>query len=104
MNRLAGQISNHEYKGMNMLTATEPDSPLLGNRREGEPDHKVKDLGLWKLGREEIRLAEQEMPGLMALRKEYGDSRPLQGARITGSLHMTVQTAVPYRDLDASGR
>ena len=55
---------------------------------------KVKDLALAELGRKEIRLAEQEMPGLMALRARHGDSKPLKGARIAGSLHMTVQTAV----------
>ena len=55
---------------------------------------KVKDLALAELGRKEIRLAEQEMPGLMALRARYGASKPLKGARIAGSLHMTVQTAV----------
>jgi adenosylhomocysteinase len=55
---------------------------------------KVKDLGLAEWGRKEIRLAEQEMPGLMALRAEYRGKRPLAGARIMGSLHMTVQTAV----------
>ena len=58
------------------------------------PDYKVADLALAEAGRHEIRLAEHEMPGLMALRAEYGPSRPLAGARITGSLHMTVQTAV----------
>jgi adenosylhomocysteinase len=58
------------------------------------PAFKVRDLSLWKLGRDEIRLAEYEMPGLMALREEFGPSRPLEGARIMGSLHMTVQTAV----------
>ena len=57
-------------------------------------DFKVADLSLAEFGRNEIRLAEHEMPGLMALRKEFGDSKPLAGARITGSLHMTVQTAV----------
>jgi len=57
-------------------------------------DFKVADLGLAEFGRKEIRLAEQEMPGLMALRTEYGASKPLTGARIMGSLHMTVQTAV----------
>jgi adenosylhomocysteinase len=57
-------------------------------------DFKVKDLSLADFGRKEIQLAEHEMPGLMALRKQYGESRPLTGARITGSLHMTVQTAV----------
>jgi adenosylhomocysteinase len=57
-------------------------------------DHQVKDLGLAEAGRHQIRLAEHEMPGLMALRAEYGASKPLAGARIAGSLHMTVQTAV----------
>ena len=58
------------------------------------PDFKVADLSLAEFGRNEIRLAEHEMPGLMAMREEFGESKPLQGARITGSLHMTVQTAV----------
>ncbi|MCL6538719.1 MAG: adenosylhomocysteinase [Acidothermus sp.] len=57
-------------------------------------DFKVADLALADLGRKEIRLAEHEMPGLMALRRRYRESKPLAGARITGSLHMTVQTAV----------
>ena len=57
-------------------------------------DFKVADLSLAEAGRHQIRLAEQEMPGLMALRKEYGPTQPLKGARIAGSLHMTVQTAV----------
>ena len=56
--------------------------------------YKVKDIGLADYGRKEIRLAEAEMPGLMALREEYADEQPLQGARIAGCLHMTVQTAV----------
>ena len=55
---------------------------------------KVKDISLAEWGRKEIRLAEAEMPGLMALREEYGDSKPLKGARIAGCLHMTIQTAV----------
>ncbi|MCX6461489.1 MAG: adenosylhomocysteinase [Actinobacteria bacterium] len=58
------------------------------------PDFKVADLSLAEFGRNEIRLAEHEMPGLMAMREEFGQSKPLKGARITGSLHMTVQTAV----------
>jgi adenosylhomocysteinase len=57
-------------------------------------DFKVADLGLAEAGRHQIRLAENEMPGLMSLRKEFAASQPLKGARITGSLHMTVQTAV----------
>ncbi len=61
---------------------------------EEKTTYKVKDLELARWGREEIILAEGEMPGLMALRKEYGNQKPLKGARISGSLHMTVQTAV----------
>ena len=66
-------------------------------------DYKVADLGLAEFGRKEIRLAEHEMPGLMAMRKEYGDSKPLAGARIMGSLHMTIQTAVLIETLTALG-
>ncbi|WP_306366274.1 adenosylhomocysteinase [Nocardiopsis sp. CC223A] len=66
-------------------------------------DFKVADLSLADFGRDEIRLAEHEMPGLMATRAEYGDSKPLQGARIMGSLHMTVQTAVLIETLVALG-
>ena len=55
---------------------------------------KVKDISMAEWGRNEIRLAEAEMPGLMALRSEYGNSKPLAGARIAGCLHMTIQTAV----------
>lgn len=58
------------------------------------PDYKVADLSLAEFGRKEINLAENEMPGLMAMRKEFGGKKPLKGARITGSLHMTIQTAV----------
>src|SRR6187549_1996702 len=57
-------------------------------------DYKVKDISLADWGRKEITIAESEMPGLMALRKEYGPSKPLKGARIAGCLHMTIQTAV----------
>jgi adenosylhomocysteinase len=67
------------------------------------PAFKVKDLSLADFGRREIRLAEHEMPGLMAVRAEFADSQPLAGARITGSLHMTVQTAVLIETLAALG-
>ena len=56
--------------------------------------YKVKDMSLAEWGRKEIQLAEAEMPGLMLIRKEFGASKPLQGARIAGCLHMTIQTAV----------
>ncbi|HEX5268135.1 MAG TPA: adenosylhomocysteinase [Acidimicrobiales bacterium] len=75
-----------------MSTTTEPTT-----------DFKVADLSLAPWGRKEIELAEVEMPGLMALRAEHGDARPLAGARITGSLHMTVQTAVLIETLVALG-
>jgi len=64
---------------------------------------KVADLSLAEFGRKEIRLAEHEMPGLMAVRQEYARAQPLRGARITGSLHMTVQTAVLIETLTAIG-
>src|SRR5205085_4398958 len=57
-------------------------------------DYKVKDISLADWGRKEIAIAEQEMPGLMSVRKKYAASKPLQGVRVTGSLHMTIQTAV----------
>ncbi|MGI9608220.1 MAG: adenosylhomocysteinase [Acidimicrobiales bacterium] len=66
-------------------------------------DYKVADLSLADFGRKEIRLAEHEMPGLMALRAEYADEQPLAGAQITGSLHMTIQTAVLIETLIALG-
>ncbi|NNC13095.1 adenosylhomocysteinase [Planctomonas sp. JC2975] len=66
-------------------------------------EYRVRDLGLAEAGRHQLRLAEQEMPGLMALRAEFGDAQPLAGARIAGSLHMTVQTAVLIETLVALG-
>ena len=68
-----------------------------------EADFQVADLSLADFGRKEITLAEHEMPGLMAIRREYADDQPLKGARITGSLHMTVQTAVLIETLVALG-
>ena len=66
-------------------------------------DYIIKDISLANFGRKEIEIAETEMPGLMALRREYGASKPLKGARITGSLHMTIQTAVLIETLTALG-
>src|SRR3977135_4185910 len=66
-------------------------------------DFKVADLSLADFGRKEITLAEHEMPGLMAIRAEFATSQPLRGARITGSLHMTIQTAVLIETLVALG-
>jgi adenosylhomocysteinase len=67
------------------------------------PDYKVADMSLAEWGHKEISIAEVEMPGLMALREEYGDSKPLKGARIAGCLHMTIQTAVLIESLEALG-
>ena len=66
-------------------------------------DYKIADIGLAAWGRKEFNIAETEMPGLMALRKKYGEEKPLKGARIAGSLHMTVQTAVLMETLVALG-
>ena len=68
-----------------------------------QQDYKVSDIGLADFGRKEITIAEREMPGLMALRAEYGEQQPLRGARIAGCLHMTVQTAVLIETLTALG-
>ena len=65
--------------------------------------YKLKDLSLADWGRREIIIAENEMPGLMALRKRYEESKPLQGAKIAGCLHMTIQTAVLIETLTALG-
>ena len=64
------------------------------SRLSATKDFRVADLSLAPFGRKEMVLAEHEMPGLIALRKEYGESKPLSGCRISGSLHMTIQTAV----------
>src|SRR5918998_965055 len=70
---------------------------------ERTEDYRVADISLAEFGRKEIRLAEHEMPGLMKTREEFAADQPLKGARITGSLHMTVQTAVLIETLTALG-
>ncbi len=82
---------------------TTPTAETTDPKVAGTQDYKVADLGLASFGRKEIQLAEHEMPGLMALREEFGEAQPLSGARITGSLHMTVQTAVLIETLVALG-
>ena len=67
---------------------------LLNNSKNMSQDFKVKDISLAEFGKKEISLAETEMPGLISLRKEYKNKKPLKGARILGCLHMTIQTAV----------
>src|SRR3954464_4599823 len=84
-----------------MIPTPKGSVPLMTTLTTG--DFKVADITLAEAGRHEIRLAEHEMPGLMALRAEFGESKPLTGARITGSLHMTVQTAVLIETLVALG-
>ena len=86
-----------------MSVAVEIAHPFDAARKAGREPFKVKDLSQAELGRKEIRLAEQEMPGLMALRTRYAGKRPLAGARIMGSLHMTVQTAVLIETLTDLG-
>src|SRR5204863_1868060 len=86
-----------------MSTAQLPERSQTKQSTDQRPGFKVKDLALADFGRKEIRLAEQEMPGLMALRKQYGATKPLAGARVMGSLHMTIQTAVLIETLTELG-
>jgi adenosylhomocysteinase len=86
-----------------MATAVVVDHAFDLAAKAGRTPFKVKDLALAEWGRKEIRLAEDEMPGLMALRERYAGQKPLAGARVMGSLHMTIQTAVLIETLDALG-
>jgi adenosylhomocysteinase len=86
-----------------MGTVAEKFHPFAAAKSVGREPFKVRDLSLAEFGRKEIRLAEQEMPGLMALRREHGARKPLTGARIMGSLHMTIQTAVLIETLTELG-
>src|SRR6187399_780005 len=84
-------------------TAEKIQHPYSAAKDAGREPFKVRDLSEAEFGRKEIRLAEQEMPGLMALRKQYGSKKPLAGARVMGSLHMTIQTAVLIETLSELG-
>jgi adenosylhomocysteinase len=89
---------------MNMsATAEKVQHPYAAAKAAGREPFKVADLSLADYGRKELRLAEQEMPGLMALRAQYGKSKPLSGARVMGSLHMTIQTGVLIETLAELG-
>src|SRR6476620_8373331 len=99
--RWTHQITLHEDRYMAIAEITE--RRTAANETSARPAFKVRDLSLAEFGRKEIRLAEQEMPGLMALRNEYKGKKPLQGAKVMGSLHMTVQTAVLIETLTELG-
>src|SRR6185436_9311256 len=86
-----------------MRPVADRDRPSGANMSAKFTDYIVKDLALAEWGRKEISIAETEMPGLMATRAEYGAKKPLKGARIAGSLHMTIQTAVLIETLTALG-
>src|SRR6187549_3046807 len=86
-----------------MSTAVREMHPFDAAKKAGREPYKVKNLGEAEFGRKEIRLAEQEMPGLMALRARYKGKKPLAGAKVMGSLHMTIQTAVLIETLDELG-
>src|SRR5690349_23955943 len=79
---------------MPALTKTNGKKTSANAKTRGNNDFKVKDISLADWGRKEISVAEQEMPGLMAVREKYGTQKPLNGVRISGSLHMTIETAV----------
>src|SRR3954468_11801343 len=86
-----------------MPTSTLTAHPFDASRTAGRMPYKVADLGLAEWGRKEMRLAEQEKPALMALRERYGKTKPLSGARVMGSLHMTIQTGVLIETLTELG-
>ncbi|WP_414056316.1 adenosylhomocysteinase, partial [Staphylococcus aureus] len=71
--------------------------------KENSHDYKIRDIGLADFGRKELDIAEHEMPGLMAIRRKHAASTPLKGVRVTGSLHMTIQTAVLIETLKDIG-
>src|SRR5881275_2256294 len=96
-------MSTKTFKEQKVGTFTEPLNAFTSAADAGREPFKVKDLSLAEFGRNEIRLAEHEMPGLMALRAEYKGKQPLAGAKIMGSLHMTVQTAVLIETLTDLG-
>src|SRR5438105_12089740 len=103
-NEFASMIDQWRHsRGDDMATVTEKMHPFAAAKAVGREPYKVKDLSQAEYGRKEIRLAEQEMPGLMALRKQHGPRKPLAGARIMGSLHMTIQTAVLIETLNELG-
>src|SRR5262245_45642750 len=77
-----------------MPTLTKANSKKAATKTRGTSDYKVSDLSLADWGRKEISVAEQEMPGLMSVREKYGVEKPLRGVRVSGSLHMTIETAV----------
>ncbi|MBP9713085.1 MAG: adenosylhomocysteinase [Sterolibacterium sp.] len=91
------------YPALLRLTPFRPQTKEIAVAAQEFTDCKIADLSLASWGRKEIRIAETEMPGLMAIRAEYAKSQPLKGARITGSLHMTIQTAVLIETLTALG-
>src|SRR6185437_6350857 len=86
-----------------MLPGGNPEESFMADAASTQHDYKVKDISLAEWGRKEIAMAEDEMPGLMATRAEYGGSKPLKGARIAGCLHMTIQTAVLIETLTTLG-
>src|SRR3954452_17468556 len=86
-----------------MAAVVEKMHPFAAAKAVGREPFKVRNLAEAEYGRKEIRLAEQEMPGLLALRKQHGARQPLAGARVMGSLHMTIQTAVLIETLTELG-
>jgi adenosylhomocysteinase len=86
-----------------MSTATLEPKTKQTKSQKANSEYKVKDISLAELGRKEIEIAEKEMPGLMAIREKYSKDKPLAGVRVTGSLHMTIQTAVLIETFVALG-
>src|SRR5512135_2733293 len=92
---------------MQFMATLTKNTKTAGSNGKARGDYKVADLSLAEWGRKEISVAEQEMPGLMSVREKYGTQKPLKGVRVSGSLHMTIETAVLIEtlvDLGASVR
>lgn len=99
-----GMLGDESDKNWTNVLKFKESSPMTSAASKTDlKDYKVADISLADWGRKEIAIAETEMPGLMALREEYGRSKPLKGARVTGCLHMTIQTAVLIETLTALG-
>jgi adenosylhomocysteinase len=104
VNNQSTRLTNEHFNEINFINKNTQDNYMeIPSQKVVQEHYKVKDISLAEFGRKEITIAEKEMPGLIALRKKYSQSKPLMGVRITGSLHMTIQTAVLIETLKELG-
>src|SRR5574340_1847117 len=103
LRRVTRQARNTSFQRRSRFLFCEQKGGVMNAALNSTTDYVIADLALADWGRKEIRIAETEMPGLMAIREEFAKSQPLKGSRITGWLHMTIQTAVLIETLTALG-